>query len=311
MKGQPGVAIVLPTYNGGKYLEEQLMSISKQTYYHWRIYIRDDESKDLTMQIIEKFEKERADQVVIIKDKKGNLGVTRNVFEILSRVEEDYIFLCDQDDIWAKNKISYLMKVMLDVEKANGDIPLLVHSDAAIVNKNLDIISKSFTKYAHIKRQYCTFSNLLHKNVVQGCTSVFNRKLLELLYKINFYTKPLNILHDHMIALVVSMFGKIVYIPQATILYRQHERNVFGALPKIEKTDIEKWEEDNYLKYLRKAAIAFRKIYKDDLSERQMHIVDLYCEKKFCYRRFIKLKLYREYSYINNIIRLIFSEKFC
>ena len=98
------VEILMATYNGEKYLSEQIESIISQSYENWRLLIRDDNSKDNTVSIIEKYEKED-NRIRLLRDRKGNLGFIKNFEELLVQSQEDFIMFCDQDDYWEKDKI--------------------------------------------------------------------------------------------------------------------------------------------------------------------------------------------------------------
>ena len=109
------IDILLATYNGERYLSEQLDSILKQSCDNWRIFVRDDGSEDGTSTIIERYQKQYSGKIFIIKDEKQNLGACGNFSELLKKSKSDYIMFCDQDDVWKEDKIKITLKKMKQV----------------------------------------------------------------------------------------------------------------------------------------------------------------------------------------------------
>ena len=132
------VEILMATYNGEKYLSEQIGSIISQSYENWRLLIRDDNSKDNTVSIIEKYEKED-NRIRLLRDRKGNLGFIKNFEELLKSSHKEFIMFSDQDDYWEKDKI----KNYIEILKKNENLiqkPLLIHSNSFVCDKNLKIM---------------------------------------------------------------------------------------------------------------------------------------------------------------------------
>lgn len=221
------IDILLATYNGERYLSDQLDSILNQSCDNWRIFIRDDGSEDGTSTLIERYEKKNSGKIFLLKDDKQNLGVCGNFSEILKNSYSDYIMFCDQDDIWIKDKIKITFKKMKQMENIYGSqSPILIHTDLMVVSDNLEKIANSFWKFAHLNpKGRKKISRLLIQNIVTGCTVMINRALKNL-----SPTVPVDALsHDWWLALVACAFGKIESIPIPTVLYRQHQKNVFGV----------------------------------------------------------------------------------
>ena len=121
----------MATYNGEKYLAEQLDSIINQTYHNWNLLIRDDNSTDRTLEIIQDYQK-KDNRIKLLKDNKGNLGIVKNFEELLKNSESEFIMFSDQDDIWIENKLDAYLKTAEKI-KTKG---FLLHSDAVLFNKN-------------------------------------------------------------------------------------------------------------------------------------------------------------------------------
>ena len=130
------IDILLATYNGEKYLRDQIDSILNQTYADFNLIISDDASTDDTVKILEEYKKKDSRITVYIQEK--NIGSNNNFEFLLTKVQNDYYMLSDQDDIWEKEKIEKSVK---KIKETNAD---LVFSDLAVVDANLNIINESF-----------------------------------------------------------------------------------------------------------------------------------------------------------------------
>lgn len=224
MKCKSKVAVLLSTFNGSRYLEEQLSSLSKQSYDDFTIYIRDDGSVDNTCEIINSFiSKERN---AVFFESNDNLGAAGSFIYLINNVDADYYFFCDQDDIWMPDKISLTMEEM---KKHSQDEPLLVHSDLMIVDSNLSTISNSFYKYSNMScDNFIDKKQLLLQNYIVGCTCCIN-KSLAVIARVSVNDSNKIAMHDWWFALHAKFFGKILYINKPTIQYRQHQNNTLGA----------------------------------------------------------------------------------
>lgn len=214
--------ILLSTYNGEKYLREQLYSIFSQDSTDFRIIARDDGSDDSTTAILREFETQFSDRMEIIHTDTKKHSAKDNFRELMKHSDAEYVMLCDQDDFWNSDKISLCIKEM---ENQPSDIPVLIHTDAAVADENLDIIHESLSDFLGISPETATLENLLVYNCVTGCTLMMNRALCDI--AVNMPDEA--VMHDWWIALCAMVFGKIIYIDKATMLYRQHSSNVVGA----------------------------------------------------------------------------------
>ena len=136
------IDILMATYNGEKYVSEQIKSILQQTYKNWTLIIRDDNSDDNTLKILYKYQK-KDKRIKIINDSMGNLGFVKNFEELLKYSDSDFIMFSDQDDIWYNNKVE---KMYNRIITENNNIPILVHCNASVCDSNLKLIKKRFIK---------------------------------------------------------------------------------------------------------------------------------------------------------------------
>jgi glycosyltransferase involved in cell wall biosynthesis len=221
------VDILLATYNGGEFLRELIESVLHQTHKDWRLIVRDDGSTDDTTSIVNEYAEKIPSKITIMQDDEKHLGACQSFARLMERSDSDYIMFCDQDDIWLPAKVSLALENMLDMEKGLGkDTPLLVHTDLKVVDEGLNPISNSFWEYAYLDPESGrTLNRLVIQNAITGCATLINKSLKSMSLPIPEEA----IMHDWWIALVAASFGVIEYVPEPTILYRQHDRNKIGA----------------------------------------------------------------------------------
>jgi glycosyltransferase involved in cell wall biosynthesis len=221
------VAILLSTYNGASYLSIQIDSILAQTYTDWTLYIRDDQSTDNTVSVIQHYIEKHPNCIKLIHDNYGNVGIKRSFELLLTAVTADYYMFCDQDDYWLPNKIAITLAKIGQVEEQFPSMPILVHTDLVVVDEKLQRIHDSFWRYSAIYPSIidAEFGYMAVVNSVTGCTALCNQ-----LAKDKAIPFPSSItMHDAWIALCCMAYGKVDYVSDATILYRQHSNNAVGA----------------------------------------------------------------------------------
>lgn len=220
------IDILLATYNGQKYLAEQMDSILAQTNQNWRLLVRDDGSSDGTVKIIEQHVARYPLRIKQVSDNCGHLGLALNFGRLLECAEADYFMFSDQDDIWLPNKIELTLNAMKAAEESYPDKPVLVHTDLKVVNSDLETIADSFWAFNKISPAAgSSLKRIIQRNVVTGCTLMINRKARQVSIPIPKEAR----IHDWWLALNVARYGKIVYISVPTVLYRQHENSAIGA----------------------------------------------------------------------------------
>lgn len=220
------VDILLATYNGAEYLREQIDSLLSQSFNDWRLIIRDDGSTDETLRIIESYVSKYPVKINLVKDNKIVKSAKHNFWSLLEHSDAEYVTFCDQDDIWFSNKIEQSLKAIQLEERKNPNFPILIHTDLTVVGENRSIINTSLYDMQNIEVSYFDrVERLLVQNAITGCTMMINRALAEKLKSIPNEA----IMHDWWIALHAMIFGKIVYLKDSHILYRQHISNTVGA----------------------------------------------------------------------------------
>lgn len=217
--------VALCTYNGQKYLEQQLNSIVSQRQLPDSIVICDDCSSDQTWEILQAFEAASPVPVRIVRNATRQ-GVIKNFEAAVRLLESDIVFLCDQDDIWLPERISTIARVFESAPEA-----ILVFTDAVLVNEDAEDLGVSLFSELQINRWEDTalgrgkaFEVLCRRNVITGATTAFRRSLLNVALPF-----PDVCLHDEWLGLVASAMGNVVKLSCPTIKYRQHGKNVVGV----------------------------------------------------------------------------------
>ena len=221
-KNKKKIAILLSTYNGEKYITEQLQSLLNQTLQAFTIYIRDDGSLDNTLKICQHFQQLNPSKVVITEDDDGNIGAKQSFNALLCSVESSYYMFCDQDDVWLSHKVSDSLE-FFESKLSSDNKPMLIYTDAMIVDSELAVMHDSLIKYQG-KNPNLTFKNSIFNGVALGCTMLFNHALKEISYPISEYA----VMHDSWITKVAITVGEVYYLDIPTIHYRQHDNNVYG-----------------------------------------------------------------------------------
>ncbi|MCT4223073.1 glycosyltransferase [Elizabethkingia anophelis] len=225
MKINKKIAILLGAYNAEKYIAEQIDSIVNQSYNNWELYVRDDNSKDNTLNIIRSYV-EKYDNIYLIEDESGNLGCNGNYFRLLKDIEATYYMFCNADDFWTEDKIEISIKKMLEVEaETNSDnIPIIIHTDLAVTDSSLNIIHQSLWQYDRLDpTEMYTYDNIGICNIVAGATMLFNNKVKQLTFPVSQYAP----FFDHWMALkVLEAKGRVVPVYSSTVLYRQIGSNL-------------------------------------------------------------------------------------
>ncbi len=231
------ISVCIPTFNGGKYIKEQLESILSQISEDDEVIISDDRSTDDTIKIIKSFNDKRIKIFTHEKIKNNYKGpykniyyVYRNIENALSKATGDYIFLSDQDDIWLPDKVE---KVLAEFNKG---AEIILHNNI-VVDNNKNVLLAS---YFNFSRPSNNTIRIIVRCFIQGASMAFTQKTLK--FSLPFPNNPIS--HDHWIAYNAFFRGhKITFINEPLLLYRRHENNVS---PSSEKSKNPLWFKISY-----------------------------------------------------------------
>lgn len=227
---EPPIVVLLSSYNGAKYIAEQIESIRAQTVHDWRLLVRDDGSTDDTKSIVRRFST-LDDRIEMLGDGRGNVGPWASFGLLLSaaaKTDAQYLFLSDQDDVWLPTKMAGQLEALRRAEKAHGtQHPILTHSDLEVVGAKLEPIHPSYRQFQNLSHDLDDpLRTLLIHNGMVGCTIAMNRALLNFALPLPAWSA-----HDWWLGLCAAATGTIVTSDERTVRYRQHASNVIGARP--------------------------------------------------------------------------------
>lgn len=315
------VDILLATYNGEKYIKEQVESILNQTYENIQIIISDDCSTDNTRQVLKEYENN--EKIKIFYQEK-NLGYVKNFEFLLKQVKSNLYMLSDQDDVWKKEKVEK------SVEKIESEKLDLVFGDLEVVDENLNTLYKSYNRYMHlihkIKKYQKDYRLQYLYNCMTGCTIISRKNWIDKV--LPFPTNSKYMIHDYWLGLVIALNGKVGYIEEPYILYRQHGKNQVGS-KKASKTSSKLEEVRNISINTRigtfETYVMHEEIFDEKLKKQNKKALEYFKmlknKKNFNFRQwgiFFRLYKYESFSqYIKNfmvlnlpwIVKIVFDLK--
>ena len=213
------VSVIVATYNGSKYIVKQLGSILAQSVQPGEIIICDDKSTDDTFLLLNTLAQKHSNIRLFANPEQ--LGVVENFKKAAKLARKgNWLVFSDQDDIWLPHKLEKLIDGMQSID--DGVTPALVFSDLTVINKNDEVISPSYWDMEKIRPERLNISRLLYGNVVTGCTMIINYAMAEEFFSLDTD----KFLHDQWLALIAYTFGKVKFLRERLVLYRQHENNV-------------------------------------------------------------------------------------
>ena len=275
------ISILLASYNGEKYITEQIESLLCQTFLDFKLFICDDKSTDNTFSLILEYAKKYPDKVLVTQNIENSSSAKHNFMQMMLSHKDDYVMLCDQDDVWLPNKIELTLARMKEMESRVGtDTALLVHTDLRVVSEDLaTVISPSFKEAMNSNFSRAKLSDQIIQNTLTGCTVMYNRCLSDLIDRVPGFM----VMHDWWLMLIASAFGEIDSVDAQTVLYRQHGKNSIGAKDvrkisyKINKlthySDMKRALDETY-----QQAESFLDAYNDQLNSEQTELLETYCK---------------------------------
>ena len=310
------IEILLATYNGERFLPEQIESITSQSFKDYYILASDDNSSDCTFEILRSYESVMGEKIKVVQS--NTHSAKENFYNLLDMADAEYIALCDQDDFWERDRLKKSLKAVQRLERRYGkETPILVHSDLEIVDENLNSQNKKMSeltgiseaiKYAKKESKYLytistekSFSRYLVENNITGNTVIINKALLDI------YKRPeVSFMHDWWLGLIAFTFGKVGFLNECLVKYRQHEKNELGAKNPLELHNIKKRNKqrirENYDCMFAQVE-EFLRLYKNEL--RKSRSADTYYAHKYL-NAFANMKSKNRISKIRDILKYSF-----
>ena len=293
--------VLMSTYNGDKYLRQQLDSLINQDLQTSEILIRDDGSSDETINILEEY----SSKYTFIKYYYGdNKGPAKSFFDLLNKCDDaDYYALCDQDDVWFKDKLSTAVNLL---KNEDDNIPLLYCGRFTLTDQDLNPLNSNISKLY----SYTDFAHSLIYHTAPGCTFVFNHKTKELIKKYDV-EKEYCVIHDALIHKIVAMFGKVILDNESHMYYRQHNNNVYGLTANKLKEFIHRiknFTNGNVSGYRSDTAKSLINVYGNDCDINKLEllkIVAYYQENKEYNKRLLNDKCFKTGTINDLFFRLL------
>ena len=255
------ITVLVASYNGSRYIKQQLDSILAQDEKDIHILVSDDCSADGSGELLKEYEERHRDRILVLFRRKPSGGAAAHFLKLLKLMADaahgpeeqpqhgsllpeyevtksqlahlgrlagaDYFMLSDQDDVWMPQKARMLSDKMKEMERkpGRGNVPLLVHSDLTVTDEELRPIADSFFRYQKISPERTRLPQLLVQNNVTGGAVMVSRSMLPYLKEI----PGVCLMHDAWLALIASCFGEIGWVDRPLYYYRQHGGNTLGA----------------------------------------------------------------------------------
>ena len=274
------VAVVMSTYNGEKYIKEQMDSILNQTYKNIEIVVRDDGSKDGTVEIVKEYQKSHPNISLYEGD---NVGFVNSFFGLLAIAEADYYAYADQDDVWLENKIELAVN---ELDKLDNSKPNMAFGNSDYYDDEMNFIG-----YGEKNKKY-SFLRSLFSCIGQGMTFTINQKTKELITN----NRPKScFFHDWWTYILCVSMGNVAYSNVTTVKYRRRKENATSEGQGYFRLIV--WRVKNLLfgngmKDIKQQMLNFKEIFYDKLSDENKKIIDLFGNEKYSFIKAIRKTFY-------------------
>ncbi len=287
------VAVLVATYNGEKYIVEQLESIIAQKGVNVNIFVRDDGSSDSTTYILDQYKRKG----LLKWYYNGHKGIQKGFLDLCKHAPEaDYYAFCDQDDVWDEDKLNIAVQSLSQVQNTK---PQIYYCGQRITDENLNILSVH-----RISNKRNAHTNFLVSNIA-GCTAVFNRKLL---LAVNNCSPDYILMHDSWVfKICISIGGVYIADPEPHINYRQHGDNSVGLRNGVRNKFRQAKRYLNDFK-IQKQIRSLYDCYSNQMTDDYLILSRKICNYDYSFRDWLYLLTSREFNFgslsLNLIVRI-------
>jgi len=289
--------VLLSSWNGEKYIAEQIDSILNQTYNNVRLVVRDDGSSDNTLNILDGY----AGDPRVSVTRGGNMGVWRSFLHMLAVAPDaDYYMFSDQDDVWLPDKIKFAIEPLSALP---DNVPAAYFCRLDVVTDTLSHIA-----YSPMYKKPLGLRTAIAGNVLTGAACMMNRAARELIVR---HTPECVVMHDWWVYIVVAAFGKVVYDERPMLLYRQHANNQIGLKTSAlaqSKRRIGKYRGGAFHKKISRQAKEFYTLYGDGLNAGDKKFLERFIKDKTLPQRIayaVTCPAYRQNFIDNALLRAL------
>jgi glycosyltransferase involved in cell wall biosynthesis len=220
------VSVLLSVHGDSIFLKDFLDSLANQSFRDFVLLCRfDGVPSPAILSLVSGFP-----SAVVLPDQThyNVISSYQRLLDAAKETDTPYFMFADQDDVWHPDKIARSVQKIRDAESRRpAKTPVLVHTDLRVVDEHLKQIAPSMIRYQCLNPARVSLADIMIQNNVTGCTTIFNRALASLAR-----IPEEAICHDWYLALTAAAFGTIVFLPESTVDYRQHEDNVYGTVPR-------------------------------------------------------------------------------
>ena len=264
------VSVLLSVHGDSIFLKDFLDSLANQSFRDFVLVCRFDGAPSPAIRsLVSDFP-----SAVVLPDQTHYNVVTsyQRLLDAATEKSTPYFMFADQDDVWHPDKIARSVQTIKEAESARpAGTPVLVHSDLRVVDENLREIAPSMIRYQSLNPARVSLADLMIQNNVTGCTTIFNRALASLAR-----IPEEAICHDWYLALIAAAFGGIVFLPESLVDYRQHQDNVYGAVPRkgLLKHFFQRRHLHERIQLTQRQAEAFLNQFRANLSDDQVRLLE-------------------------------------
>lgn len=295
------VLILMATFNGAQYIDEQLASIGRQTFNKWDLIVSDDGSKDETLVKVYAFANLMKGHKVVIYKNAEQHGAFNNFWNLLNYAKNikkyDYYFFCDQDDIWHENKVEKMVNTCSKYKNK----PVMIYSNMEIIDKNNSVISKDINLIMGINRPGYTI--FFSQAFIWGCATMMNWSLFNIVTPLVPGGGAGMVSHDNYYAKYAIAIGKLEFLDEKLIKYRRHDSNTtFDNKMRLRIFDICKkiWKIDElaktYANQCLQTLCVIKNMKKDGINFKHMNEIEMAIKRGgvFSMLTMLRLKVYRK-----------------
>lgn len=297
------VNVLLSTYNGSKYIKEQINSVLNQEGIDVLLFVRDDGSTDDTCNILKEYSSYQNVNLYFEK----NIGCINSFFRLMDIAKEcpqkgEYYAFCDQDDIWLPNK---LFEGITAIKELNNNKPCMYCSNLYVVDKDLNYIKMMYNDFIQPNISTC-----LVENIATGCTIIINNCAVDFL---SFKRPHYIIMHDWWIYCICILFGEVYFDKNAYIKYRQHGNNTIGIQKEGILVKLKQLFTNKNIHFREKAAQEILNLYTNNLDFYTLNKVDLVAHYRKSFIKRMRLIMSKDiiaankYANLRLKIRILFG----
>ena len=220
------IEVVMATFNGARWLPDQLASIRAQSLRADRILVRDDGSSDATCHVLEHAAADGL-PIKVLPAHEGHMGAVASFGCLLGQTQANYVLLADQDDLWHPQRVRRMVAAVQEAERSTPARPVLAFSSVKLMDDAGKVLDRDLWRFRRMdSSKMCDFPTCYQTGGIPGCAMLLNRALIDKALPIPRQA----LMHDFWLHLVAAAFGRVIHVQEAWTYYRLHDSNAVGLL---------------------------------------------------------------------------------